>query len=299
MSEIEWNWSHLQPGIGHCLVTHTGVQQRLFLSVLLVDKVFKSGEELSPDPPQSVIEFLHSRWLLRFLQRAPLASQRKNPLSLQVMQDHVDVCYGTCRFFLATGGPGMLVAVMCGMLLPFAVLHYLDYISLTWRVGKSLRVKIIDIFWRCHWECSKAGHRERSCFLRSCEGFYTMMCPPGLQSCASAFILPKTNEFIHVQSNPKASEGIALHWRCSFREECANTETSCKVCARIDIKQGAEIMAMTKDRMSQFKNQHWLTGAGGRFGFHDQSHQICERTSKISCRMVIWESWKSYPIYKI
>lgn len=40
----------------------------------------------------------------------------------------------------------MLVAVMCGMLLPFAVLHYLDYISLTWRVGKSLRVKIIDIF---------------------------------------------------------------------------------------------------------------------------------------------------------
>jgi len=130
------------------------VQQRLFLSVLLVDKVFKSGEELSPDPPQSVVEFLHSRWLLRFLQRAPLASQRKNPLSLQVMQDIAGSCscllrfelsmLGACRFFLATG-PGMLVAVMCGMLLPFAVLHYLDYISLTWRVGKSLRVKI-DIF---------------------------------------------------------------------------------------------------------------------------------------------------------
>ena len=42
----------------------------------------------------------------------------------------------------------MLVAVMCGMLLPFAVLHYLDYISLTWRVGKSLSksLKIIDDF---------------------------------------------------------------------------------------------------------------------------------------------------------
>lgn len=74
---------------------------RLFLSVLLVDKVFKSGEELSPDPPQSVVEFLHSR-------------------------------------------PGMLVAVMCGMLLPFAVLHYLDYISLTWRVGGASRAQLLS-----------------------------------------------------------------------------------------------------------------------------------------------------------
>lgn len=32
----------------------------------------------------------------------------------------------------------MLVTVACGMLLPFAVLHYLDYISLTWRVGQAL-----------------------------------------------------------------------------------------------------------------------------------------------------------------
>ena len=66
----------------------------------------------------------------------------------RVMQD--DICYvWSCpclelvvsnRFFLVTGGPGMLVAVMCGMLLPFAVLHYLDYISLTWRVGKPRQI---------------------------------------------------------------------------------------------------------------------------------------------------------------
>ena len=29
----------------------------------------------------------------------------------------------------------MLVLVMGGMLLPFGALHYLDYISMTWRVG--------------------------------------------------------------------------------------------------------------------------------------------------------------------
>lgn len=32
----------------------------------------------------------------------------------------------------------MLVCVMCGMLFPFAFLHYLDYISMTWRVGRQL-----------------------------------------------------------------------------------------------------------------------------------------------------------------
>ena len=32
----------------------------------------------------------------------------------------------------------MLVCVMCGMLIPFAFLHYLDYISMTWRVGAQL-----------------------------------------------------------------------------------------------------------------------------------------------------------------
>lgn len=34
---------------------------RLFLSVLLVDKVFKGDHELSSEPPESVAEFLHSR----------------------------------------------------------------------------------------------------------------------------------------------------------------------------------------------------------------------------------------------
>lgn len=34
---------------------------RLFLSVLLVDKVFKGGEDLVREPPQSVADFLHSR----------------------------------------------------------------------------------------------------------------------------------------------------------------------------------------------------------------------------------------------
>lgn len=33
----------------------------------------------------------------------------------------------------------MLVLVMSGMLIPFAVLHYLDYVSLTWRVSELLR----------------------------------------------------------------------------------------------------------------------------------------------------------------
>lgn len=76
---------------------------RLFLSILLVDKVFKGagGEDVSTEPPQSVADFLHSR-------------------------------------------PGMLVTVACGMLLPFAVLHYLDYISLTWRVGGASRAQLLS-----------------------------------------------------------------------------------------------------------------------------------------------------------
>ncbi|CAJ1426809.1 unnamed protein product [Effrenium voratum] len=74
---------------------------RLFLSVLLVDKVLKGSEGLSEEPPQSVSEFLHSR-------------------------------------------PGMLVLVMSGMLIPFAVLHYLDYVSLTWRVSGSSRAQLLS-----------------------------------------------------------------------------------------------------------------------------------------------------------
>lgn len=40
---------------------------RLFLSVLLVDKVFKGGEEFPSEPPQSLSDFLHSRLRLRLL----------------------------------------------------------------------------------------------------------------------------------------------------------------------------------------------------------------------------------------
>ncbi|CAK8988044.1 unnamed protein product [Durusdinium trenchii] len=74
---------------------------RLFLSVLLVDKVFKGGEEFPSEPPQSLSDFLHSR-------------------------------------------PGMLVCVMCGMLVPFAFLHYLDYVSMTWRVGGASRAQLLS-----------------------------------------------------------------------------------------------------------------------------------------------------------
>lgn len=74
----------------------------------------------------------------------------------------------------------MLVAVMCGMLLPFAVLHYLDYTSLTWRVGWR---------WLEPWKSSllgksfgQVGHRERNFCQHSCEGYCTMTCPPGPRS---------------------------------------------------------------------------------------------------------------------
>lgn len=46
------------------LLSHlAGPCARLFLSILLVDKVFKGagGEDVSAEPPHSVAEFLHSR----------------------------------------------------------------------------------------------------------------------------------------------------------------------------------------------------------------------------------------------
>ena len=45
------------------LLSHLAGRARLFLSILLVDKVFKGagGEDVSAEPPQSVAEFLHSR----------------------------------------------------------------------------------------------------------------------------------------------------------------------------------------------------------------------------------------------
>ena len=42
---------------------------RLFLSVLLVDKVFKGDHELSSQPPESLAEFVHSRNSLKRLQK--------------------------------------------------------------------------------------------------------------------------------------------------------------------------------------------------------------------------------------
>mmetsp|Transcript_27497 Transcript_27497/g.64086 ORF Transcript_27497/g.64086 Transcript_27497/m.64086 type:complete len:895 (+) Transcript_27497:67-2751(+) len=75
---------------------------RLFLSVLLVDKVLKNSEEEWMTSPETYSDWLfHSR-------------------------------------------PGMLVAVMTGMLLPFAALHYLDYISMTWRVGGTSRSQLLS-----------------------------------------------------------------------------------------------------------------------------------------------------------
>ena len=49
--------------MGLLLAHLAGPCARLFLSILLVDKVFKGagGEEVSTEPPQSVAEFLHSR----------------------------------------------------------------------------------------------------------------------------------------------------------------------------------------------------------------------------------------------
>lgn len=49
--------------MGLLLAHLAGPCARLFLSILLVDKVFKGagGEDVSTEPPQSVADFLHSR----------------------------------------------------------------------------------------------------------------------------------------------------------------------------------------------------------------------------------------------
>ena len=39
----------------------------------------------------------------------------------------------------------MLALVMGGMLIPFAGLHYLDYISMTWRVGWRLALLLAAV----------------------------------------------------------------------------------------------------------------------------------------------------------
>jgi len=76
---------------------------RLFLSVLLVDRVLKGSEE---------------DWMV-----------------------------GTTDSFsewLFHTRPGMLVLVMSGMLIPFVGLHYLDFISMTWRVGGTSRAQLLS-----------------------------------------------------------------------------------------------------------------------------------------------------------
>eukprot|EP00913_Durusdinium_trenchii_P035678 g33383.t1 len=131
---------------------------RLFLSVLLVDKVFKGGEEFPSEPPQSLSDFLHSR-------------------------------------------PGMLVCVMCGMLVPFAFLHYLDYVSMTWRVGGASRAQLLSALVRrlLHYDVSSrrctSAQQTQQCLttfvLSTCllgqprDEIAAVSCTPGLTSSKS------------------------------------------------------------------------------------------------------------------
>lgn len=96
----------------------------------------------------------------------------------------------------------MLVCVMCGMLFPFAFLHYLDYISMTWRVGRRLN----DL-------------------------------PFGPQN------HPKPCE-----NHVKSGSGGAS--RAQLLSALVRRLLHYDVSSRIDIKQGAEIMAMSKVRKS-------------------------------------------------